>query len=351
MMASRQLISVILPVYNCEKYIARAIQSVINQSYENWELIVVNDGSKDSSEKIAMSYIDKDERIRVISQENQGVSAARNHGMEKANGEILMFLDADDWFLEETLETVIHYWDESLDMILFDYYDVSDKEKRTYKKLYPEDRREFGENKRYPIDEIELSIAKYYREKHIIVYGGPCGRAFRTEYLKERNIKFPTDIYAWEDHIFNMDAIMGMDYVLYVSEPIYCYYINAESTTYAMYQKNGERLLENIRKRNEYAKEIFKRGKSKIYKKAYYRYLFHGFKVILWWIANEKDSVKKQKGRDYCYEQAVIISRNLDENYSVAERILLMLCRKKCFIVVEGVIALRKRIKYVFRIR
>lgn len=104
---NQPLISIIIPCYNAEKYIAETIQSVINQTHKNWELIIVNDGSTDNSIEIINKYIDLDNRIKLINKENTGVSDTRNKGIVLAKGEFMAFLDADDvWnsdFLESTL--------------------------------------------------------------------------------------------------------------------------------------------------------------------------------------------------------------------------------------------------------
>ena len=89
-------ISIIIPCYNAEKYIAETIQSVINQTYSNWELIIVNDGSTDGSLNIIKEFSDRDSRISFIDKINSGVSDSRNKGIEKANGDFIAFLDADD---------------------------------------------------------------------------------------------------------------------------------------------------------------------------------------------------------------------------------------------------------------
>ena len=89
-------ISVIIPVYGVEKYIRQCLDSVINQTYKNLEIIIVNDGTKDNSMKIVEEYLD-DERIKVINKENGGLSSARNRGMEEATGEYISFVDSDDW--------------------------------------------------------------------------------------------------------------------------------------------------------------------------------------------------------------------------------------------------------------
>ena len=96
-MASVGKISVIVPIYDVEKFLAECIESIINQSYENLEIILVDDGSHDNSGKIADEYAKKDERIKVIHKPNGGLSDARNAGLQIATGEYLMFSDSDDF--------------------------------------------------------------------------------------------------------------------------------------------------------------------------------------------------------------------------------------------------------------
>ena len=98
------LISVIVPVYKAEKYLGECIDSILSQTYESFELILVDDGSPDNSGKICDEYAEKDKRIRVIHKENGGVSSARNLGLDNANGEYFTFLDADDYFDKNYLE-------------------------------------------------------------------------------------------------------------------------------------------------------------------------------------------------------------------------------------------------------
>jgi glycosyltransferase involved in cell wall biosynthesis len=101
------LVSIIIPCYNAEKFIAETIQSVLNQTYTNWELIVIDDGSKDNSSKIITSFL-TDSRINYYYQENKGVSIARNHGISKVNGVYIAFLDADDVWTPTNLEEKIN---------------------------------------------------------------------------------------------------------------------------------------------------------------------------------------------------------------------------------------------------
>ena len=101
------LISVIIPVYGVEKYIAQCLESVINQTYKNLEIIVINDGTKDRSADIAKEYAAKDSRIKVYDFKNGGLSVARNRGLEIATGEYISYLDSDDWLDTKMYETLL----------------------------------------------------------------------------------------------------------------------------------------------------------------------------------------------------------------------------------------------------
>lgn len=103
------MVSVVMPAYNSEKYIADSIESILKQTYKDFELIVVNDGSVDNTSNIVKKYIHSDSRVRLIEQKNQGVSVARNSGIDAANGEYISFLDADDLWDENFLHYVMEY--------------------------------------------------------------------------------------------------------------------------------------------------------------------------------------------------------------------------------------------------
>ena len=106
------IVSIIVPVYNGEKYISRCLDSLINQTYSNLEIVLVNDGSIDKSKEILNEYAKTDNRIKIYDQINQGASVARNIGLEKANGKYIMFVDADDYIdshmVEEMIKNIKH---------------------------------------------------------------------------------------------------------------------------------------------------------------------------------------------------------------------------------------------------
>ena len=107
------MISVVIPLYNKEKQIARTLQTVLNQTYQNFEIVIVNDGSTDGSVDEVLRI--SDSRIRLVSQENGGVSAARNRGIDEAKGEYIAFLDADDLYCPELIENIALYASQNID--------------------------------------------------------------------------------------------------------------------------------------------------------------------------------------------------------------------------------------------
>ena len=115
------LVSVIIPVYNVEKYLAECVDSVLNQTHRNIEVILVDDGSSDGSGAMCDAYAEQDERVRVIHKTNGGQSSARNAALEVMTGEWLLFVDSDDWIEPDTLEALLTRKDERADIIEFGY--------------------------------------------------------------------------------------------------------------------------------------------------------------------------------------------------------------------------------------
>ncbi len=118
-------ISVVIPVYNVKPYLERCVNSVLRQTYKDLEIILVDDGSTDGSSELCDHIVITNKRIRLIHQENQGLSGARNTGIREAKGEYIMFLDSDDmWLLDDGLETMMNYCDETTDLICFKIVDI-----------------------------------------------------------------------------------------------------------------------------------------------------------------------------------------------------------------------------------
>ena len=122
-----ELVSIILPIYNAEKYLERCLESIITQTYANIEIILINDGSTDNSINIIKEYAIKDSRIIIIDKENEGVSVARNIGILKARGKYICFVDADDYIEKSMIEKMKCCIDkENVDLVRINYYNIMD---------------------------------------------------------------------------------------------------------------------------------------------------------------------------------------------------------------------------------
>lgn len=204
------LISIIVPVYNASNYLDECINSIINQTYRNLELIFINDGSTDNSLEILERYKNIDSRIIIINQENKGVSIARNNGMAIATGSYMGFVDADDWIEIDMFQTLFETIEKfQCDMVLSD--------KRTFingKEINSS--YNFPLNVKIEIDYIKNTILPYLIEKDDLY--SLWNKLFKTSIIIENNIIFPPGNALSEDNIFNLlyfDKIKSMIYIDY----------------------------------------------------------------------------------------------------------------------------------------
>ncbi|WP_299524526.1 glycosyltransferase family 2 protein [uncultured Methanobrevibacter sp.] len=215
-------ISVVLPVYNVEKYLKQCLDSLINQTFDDFEVICVNDGSTDSSLNILEEYASKDDRFRIISQQNKGLSGARNTGMNYIKGNYLLFLDSDDWIEENALE-LLYNQVSNLDseMIIFPY------------RYYNQETGKYNENDFTKLNMFDSSIDnKNFNYKNIpeIVFRIPHEsiKLYKVETLKKLAVKFPEGL-NYEDAYFFYKIFFKLNKVSIIRTPIYNYRIRSDS--------------------------------------------------------------------------------------------------------------------------
>ena len=213
----QKLVSVVIPVYNSEKKLKHTIESVINQTYSNIEIILINDGSQDSSLEICNSYKEQDKRIIVINKENSGVSNTRNKGIEIASGKYIMFIDSDDYIEKEMIYDMINKTDENTDLVI-----------SGMKMQYIENGKIVSQekyclmNKTYSVDDF---VNAMMRDFELICFCGPCCKLYKTENLKKFNVKFPTNLTMGEDTWYNLDYISVCSGKIVTLSKIYYNYI------------------------------------------------------------------------------------------------------------------------------
>ncbi len=209
-------IDVIVPVYNREKYIGECIESVLNQTYSDWKLILVDDGSTDASESICNEYAKKDSRIFVIHQKNSGVSAARNTGIVHSDNDFLCFLDSDDLYEPNALEIMVSTLnDNNVDAAFFNMKNVySDKTILKPARL-KKGKYSFNDICDILIDDGTLTG---------ILLGSTCAAIYKRNVIEQFDLNFDKEIIVNEDGLFNINYITNCDSIYYNGdEHIYCY--------------------------------------------------------------------------------------------------------------------------------
>ena len=212
-------VSIIVPVYNAERTIVRCVDSILNQEYTDFELLLVNDGSKDNSGAICDGYAAQDSRVRVIHKENSGVSDARNIALDQACGTYLQFLDSDDWITPNAtrlfVETAEKY---HCDMVISDFYRVC------------------GERVAHKGDiEDDCVLTQEEFAAHMIenpadfYYGVLWNKLFRRDIVEKYHLRMDSAISWCEDFMFNLEYLRHVDIIYALQVPIY-YYVKTKGS-------------------------------------------------------------------------------------------------------------------------
>lgn len=198
-------ISVIVPVYNVEKYLHRCIDSILSQTFKDFELLLIDDGSPDNCGKICDEYAQQDNRVRVFHKPNGGVSSARNLGLDNARGEWIAFVDSDDYVEVDYLDELVSYSRR---------YDVDYVLTLNTIKEYTNDSCLILQPSNYS------DLFSLYR---ILKYGSPWAKLFKNELIKSLNLRFNTNIHMGEDAMFGLHYLMGTKNIAIIQSNRYIY--------------------------------------------------------------------------------------------------------------------------------
>ena len=207
------MVSIVVPIYNAEQYLRRCVDSILNQEYTDYELLLVNDGSTDASGDICEEYGDQDPRVIVIQKENTGVSDSRNRALDRARGKYLQFLDSDDWITPDATRLFVRAAEEyGCDMVISDFYRVVGERLSTKGDIEEEGvltREEFAAH-------MMENPADFY-------YGVLWNKLYRRDIVEEHNLRMDTDINWCEDFMFNLEYIRYAKVFYALHAPIYYY--------------------------------------------------------------------------------------------------------------------------------
>lgn len=213
-------ISVILPIYNVEKFLKQSVESVLNQTYKNLEIILVDDGTKDSSDKMCDEYAKKDSRIKVIHKENGGLSTARNAGLDIATGKYVMFLDADDFFEPNSCEVLYNEIEKrQADYVVGNYIHVTHDGIKWENPLFDPNL----------YDNFKLSITDY-QKSFFVMNSVVWNKIFRRDFIEQNKLRFIPKALA-EDAIFSTYCYVHTDNAYFINDVVYNYRQNEENVS------------------------------------------------------------------------------------------------------------------------
>lgn len=211
------VISILMPVYNSEKYLKESIESIINQTFTQWELIIINDGSTDNSKMICDNLVKVDDRIKVIDKKNTGVSDTRNMSINNASGKYIGFVDSDDVIETDMFEILINKIEKyNSDLVVCGI--VEDK-------IIDEKIVSNTNNKYYPKECVSIEEMKYlimeYMNSNLL--NSLCNKLYKKEIIDKHNITFNSKVENGEDFIFNLEYMEHIKNLVFCEEQLYHY--------------------------------------------------------------------------------------------------------------------------------
>ena len=246
-MKKNSVVSVIIPVYNVEKYLERCISSIINQTYKNLEIILVDDGSTDNSGRICDTYANVDDRIRVFHKKNGGLGSARNYGFDKSNGDYILFLDSDDYIEKNTIDKMISIG--KYDIVCCGFDRVDEETKKIYSK----------EMINLPFDEIIINKENIMETAFLSPSG--WGKLYKRNIIE--NIKFSNNKKSIEDILFYLELMPNVKSIGFVKEVLWHYMVRKNSLIMSLTIEKADLFEQELLKikekyeRNNYSSYIF----------------------------------------------------------------------------------------------
>lgn len=217
-MISLPKISMIIPVYNIEEYLAFCLDSILDQEYDDYEIILVDDGSPDGSPAICDEYARKDSRISVIHKQNGGPSSARNAGLEKASGEFIWFIDGDDYLPAGALLIVLKYLDKGADIINFGFMNHNGE-------LQEDDKCRFPFTGCADAEKTAEFVADSFSK---LLFTFAWRNLYRADFLQKNGLRFAEELNIGEDAVFNSEAFLKAGSIYFADEYIYVYRYRTE---------------------------------------------------------------------------------------------------------------------------
>ena len=221
------MVSIIVPVYQTEKYVGRCIESLVNQSYQDLEIVLIDDGSTDNSAAICRQWEAKDKRIRFFHHNNRGVSYTRNRGIEKSKGEYLLFLDSDDILCPDTVRNMVDFLEKYKADICICGYEVVSEEGIKY----------FTPNIQGNIDQNVFRNHYFWDFYNTHILHNIGTKMYKKAYIDSNNIRFKNSYAIYEDIIFCLEYLAVIHEIAVLNETCYIYMKDNENSVTRLYRK------------------------------------------------------------------------------------------------------------------
>lgn len=336
----KEVVSVIIPVYNAEKFLKECLDSIIGQTYEALQIILIDDGSSDESGMICDEYAKSDSRILVIHKKNGGVSAARNLGIELAEGKWITFIDADDWVELDLLNRCLELKEDN-DIIFYGVEEKGRSFETKNKGIIDERDNRLNEEEFQNLMVTALDPYASFKDKYKYINSqGPYGKIIKTELIKKHDIKFDPNLALGEDILFNLNLFSNAKKGLIVYSKMYYYRVNQESVLHKYNPQIFESLMKAFVVINKY---IQKGGKEEL-KKAFKVFVVRKFMycIRLNYCNVESNYKYKSRKKMFLTDISVDIVKKSFMDISLkslknrpAELVAAFFIRNRCFLIID----------------
>lgn len=265
----KETISIIIPIYNCDKYIKNCVNSLLNQTYSNIEIILIDDGSTDESSSTCKEMENLDSRVSFYHQDNKGVSSARNYGIKMSKGTFICFVDCDDWVDENYCMTLLKGFKDDIQLSVVGIEQRKNLDKVKYKLI---------EN--YEYQNRTEAYKSIFRDRNF--FGFPVNKLYKKSIIQELGDKpFDENIHACEDTLFNCRYLEKCTKIAYNKTPLYFYYQRNDSAT--KIKVFNEKKLSVFKSLDEIEKIYLKYSKENlIYLYVFYLYNYYLVQILIY---------------------------------------------------------------------
>lgn len=295
-----QKVSVVVPIYNVEKYLNRCIDSIVNQSYKNLQIILVDDGSPDYCGKIADEYAAKDNRIEVIHKSNGGLSDARNFGVKKINGDFTLFVDSDDWMEVNMIETMVNNINKyNADIVQAAFYYAYEDH------LLYDDRYYSERSKPALLSNNELMRELVINER---VKNFAWGKLYKASLVKD--IPFKKGV-LFEDVFWAHQVMIKVNKYVIIHEPL-CYYLQRSDSIVSNYSVKNLDIIKGLKERHKFIEKNYKEYTNYSYKIILKTSLMH-YNLLMINKEKDKDKLFRKEIKKYIYDNYRLLLNSIDK--------------------------------------